>query len=174
VLAAALMATPATTRAAPDVDGAVDALIATPFDPLGDAVGALGLLSGSVLGLGGDMIAIVDDNEYTRIVLRGLFSTTIRRGALAISQMSTGGMEGARNENFDAFPESNAGYLDPENFSGRLDSAKMGLGAAGLGVVDIIANPLLFLTRLVGLEDQSNSLVQFQTDARNNWVGNAK
>jgi hypothetical protein len=143
---------------------------------MGDGAGAVGLLSAGMLGLGGDVVALVDDNEYSTIVLRGLFSKTIRRTALGISQMFSGGMEGMRGEDINGLPESMKGYTEPElgDLQSRLPTLERGLGSAGLAVVDGVCNPLLFLLRLAGVEDPAKAIVDSQVQARDRWVGTTK
>lgn len=174
VLAAVIGGSPGAAKGASDIDGAVDALISTPLDVFGDAAGALGLVASAGFGVLGDVAAVVDDNEYTRVLLRGIFSTTIHRVALGTSQMFTGGMEGLRAEDFTAFPESPGDYLDRAPVQTRIDTASTGLGALGLGVVDLMANPGLFLTRLIGMEQQAADIARSQANVRNNWVGSVK
>ncbi len=91
---------PAQAQAAPDIDGAVASLIAIPLDFFGNALGAMGLVFGSAGGVAGDIVAVVDNNEYTSILLRGLLSTPIKRLSMGVSQLSTGGMEGLRGDWF--------------------------------------------------------------------------
>ena len=91
--ALAIVVVPARVEAAPDVDGAVDALWSIGFDSFGNAFGAAGLMFASVGGLAGDIVAIVDNNEYTSILLGGVISTPIKRISSSVSQLSTGAME---------------------------------------------------------------------------------
>lgn len=174
VLILALAAGPTPAVAAPDFDGAADALVATAFDATGDLVGSAGLVSAAVLGAGGDLVALIDDNEVTRVVLRGVLSKAIRLTALGTSQMSTGALEGFRGEDFANFPEPAKDYLDPENFEVRVATLVEGVGALALGTVDILANPSLFILRLVGLTDQADSIAKFQTEYGGKWLGATK
>jgi hypothetical protein len=172
-LAFALLVAPG-ARAQPDIDGAVDALISTPFDTFGDVAGSAGMMFGALGGLTGDIVALVDDNEVTRVLLRGVFSTTIRRLSLSTSQTFTGAMEGMRAEDLNGLPEPIAHYMDPKDMSGRVDTFTKGLGALQLAVVDTVGNPTQFLMRLVGATSQADSVAKWQTDSRNNWVGAAR
>jgi hypothetical protein len=174
VLASALGVVPPTARAASDVDGAVDALVSWAPDVFGDAFGAVGLVFAGVTGLARDGVGLVDDNDYTRVLLRGIFSKSLGRLGLGVSQMSSGAMEGLRAEDFTGLPEASKGYLAAGTVQGRVDTVSKGLGAAGLAVVDVIANPVLFLTRLAGLESQSKDIARTQTNVRNDWVGAVK
>ena len=168
---------PAPLLAAPDIDAAVDALISTPFDSAGDAVGGAGLFAAGALGLVGDAVSLLDRNAYGgELLLRGILSTPLRRTALALSQTSTGALEGLRAEDLEPFPELPASYLegDAGDVGARVDTLAAGLGAAGLAVVDGVLNPLLFLTHGIGLAGPAAELAAWQTDARDAWLGTAK
>ena len=168
-----LAGTPGTAKSGPDIDGAVDSLIAIPFDATGDLFGGAGLLISAVAGCTGDIVAVFDNNEYSHVLLRGLLSTPIRRLALGISQESTGVLEGFRNDDFQKFPESAGSYLNPDGVEGRFQTLGAGLGAAALSIVDTLGNTGQFLLRAVGAGSQADSIAQQQTDARTNWVGSA-
>ncbi len=177
LLLAGGVAAPAPLVAAPDLDGAVDALVSTPLDSAGDAVGGAGLFAAGLLGLVGDAVALLDRNAYGgEVLLRGILSTWLGRTALAISQTSTGALEGLRAEDLESFPEPPASYLEGHGSDAgvRLDTLAAGLGAAGLALVDGVLNPLLFLTRSAGLEAPAAELAARQTDARDAWLGTAK
>ena len=49
----------------PDPEGAVRALWSIPLDSAADAVAAGGLISAAVVGVAGDLVALVDHNEFT-------------------------------------------------------------------------------------------------------------
>ncbi|MBW2280160.1 MAG: hypothetical protein JRG76_12470 [Deltaproteobacteria bacterium] len=171
--ALAIGAVPATADAAPDVDGAVSALIALPFDFAGNALGALGLLTAGTGGVIGDIVAVVDNNEYSSILLRGLLSTPIKRLSMGIGQLSTGGMEGLRGEDFADFPQDASTYLGKDSVMQHMGSFGDGLGAVGLIVVDTLSNTGLFLTRAVGANETAGSLEGWQDDMRDSFVGKA-
>ena len=175
VIAAALAigVVPAQAEAAPDVDGAVSALIALPFDFFGNALGALGLLTAGAGGIVGDIVAVVDNNEYSSILLRGIISTPIKRLSMGIGQMSTGGMEGLRGEDFADFPQDASTYLGKDSVMQHMGSFGHGLGATGMVVVDTLSNTGLFLTRAVGANAMAGDLEGWQTDMRDSWVGKA-
>ncbi len=163
--------------AAPDLDAAVDALVSTPLDSAGDAIGGAGLFAAGVVGLLGDAVALLDRNAYGgELLLRGSLSTALGRAALAISQTSTGALEGLRAEDLEAFPEPPASYLElyGSDAGVRIDTLAAGVGAAALAVVDGVLNPLLFLTRGAGFEGPAAELAAWQTDARDAWLGTAK
>lgn len=161
--------------AGPDADGAVEALISTPLDPAGDAVGAVGLMSASVIGLAGDTLALLDRNRYGgEFVLRGILSRPVRRTALILSRTSTGMFEGFRAESFERFPEPTSAYVDAEDATARVDTAVAALGCAALMPLDALANPVLFLTRASGLTGIAESVAHFQTNKRTDWVGTAE
>jgi hypothetical protein len=172
-LALLLAMAPGSAKAAPDVDGAVSALIALPFDAAGDLFGAAGLMIAAVGGGVGDVVAIVDNNEYSGIVLRGLLSTPIRRLSLGVSRISSGVLEGFKNNEFDRFPEPASSYLGKDSLTMHDETFGAGLGAAGLSVVDALANTGLVLTRAVGANDQAKSLAEWQDGLRDRWIGPA-
>ena len=173
VVAAALAigVVPAQAEAAPDVDGAVSALIALPFDFAGNALGAVGLLTAGAGGVVGDIVAVVDNNEYSSILLRGILSTPIKRLSMGIGQMSTGGMEGLRGEDLADFPQAASMYLGKDSVMQHMGSFGQGLGATGLVVVDTLSNTGLFLTRAVGANETAGNLEGWQTDMRDSFVG---
>jgi hypothetical protein len=105
--------------AGPDPEGAVRALVATPFDVTGDAFGALGLVGASTLGLCGDGLSFLDANPVTKPILFGVMSGAVRRVALGLSQGSTGFLEGLRAEDVQRLPEPDAAYLENAPGVGR-------------------------------------------------------
>ena len=157
----------------PDPEGAVRALWSIPLDSAADAVGAAGLISASVIGAGGDLVALVDHNEFTHPFLRGIASTGIRRSALGISRFATGTLEGFHNTEFSSFPESEETYLRPDGGSGHLRTFGHGLGAVGLTFVDAFSNIGLFVTAAVGANEANDALIRAKTDVRTAWVGPA-
>jgi hypothetical protein len=172
---AALLLVSGPAFAGPDPDGAVDALISTPLDPIGDAVGAAGLMTASVIGLAGDTLALLDRNPYGgEFVLRGILSRPVRRTAVVLSQTSTGMLEGFRADDFDRFPEPADTYLDAKDATARVDTAVAALGCLGLVPLDALANPALFLTRASGLTGAADAVEHFQTNKRTDWVGAAQ
>ena len=164
---------PAQAQAGPDIDGAVASLIAIPLDFGGNALGSIGLLVAGAGGVIGDVIAVVDNNEYTSILLRGLISTPIKRLSMGIGQMATGGMEGLRGEDFANFPQDASTYLGKDSVMQHLGTFGNGLGAAGLVAVDTLGNAAQFLTRAVGATDMAGSVDGMQNDCRDSWVGKA-
>ena len=164
---------PAQAEAAPDIDGAVESLIALPYDFFGNALGSMGLLLGSAGGMAGDIVAVVDNNEYSSILLRGLLSTPIKRLSMGISQLSTGGMEGLRGEDFANLPEDASAYIGKDTVTQHFSGFGHGLGSAGLIVVDTLGNTAQFLTRIVGATDMAGDVGGWQDDMRNSWVGKA-
>ena len=171
--ALAMVVVPARVEAAPDVDGAVDALISLPFDTFGNAIGATGLIFASVGGLTGDIVAIVDNNEYTSILLRGLLSTPIKRMSSSVSQLSTGAMEGMRDEDFADFPQASSIYTGSEGMMKHVSTFGTGLGATVLVVTDALSGTGLFLTRAVGANGVADDLAAWQDGVRDGCVGKA-
>ena len=169
----ALAVVPARVEAAPDVDGAVDAFWSIPFDSLGNAFGAAGLMMASVGGLAGDIVAIVDNNEYTSILLRGLLSTPIKRMSSGLSQLSTGAMEGMRDDDFADFPQASSTYTGSEGMMKHASTFGSGLGAGVLVVTDALSNTGLFLTRAVGANGLAGDLAAWQDGVRDGCVGKA-
>ena len=171
--ALAIVVVPARVEAAPDVDGAVDALWSLPFDTFGNAFGAGGLIFASVGGLAGDIVAIVDNNEYTSILLRGLLSTPIKRMSSSISQLSTGAMEGMRDDDFADFPQPSSAYTGSEGMMKHVSTFGSGLGATVLIVTDGVSNVVLFLTRAVGASGVAGDMAGWQDGMRDSCVGKA-
>ena len=172
VILAMLWTAPA--QAGPDLDGSVRALASVPMDSAGDLFGGAGLATTAVVGLTGDIVAAIDHNEYSRIVLRGVLSTPIRRLALGLSQMSSGILEGFSNADFEYYPEAEARYLNPPGLEPRTWTFRGGLGAVVLSVVDAIGNTGQFLLRAPGAGSTADSLEQMQQDARTALVGPAQ
>ena len=172
-LLASVITVPGIASAGPDLDGSVRALWAIPLEASGDAIGAAGLITASVTGVAGDIVAVIDNNEYSKVVLRGIASMPIRRTALGISQLSTGALEGFRDSNFEQLPESEATYLAPDDVATRARTFGMGLGALGLVMVDSLTNTGLVFTRAVGAVGANEALESAQTDARSAWIGSA-
>ncbi len=168
-----MVVVPARVEAAPDIDGAVDALISLPYNFFGNAFGAAGLMVASVGGLSGDIVAIVDNNEYSSILLRGLLSTPIKRLSLGLSQLSTGAMEGMRDDDFADFPQASSTYTGSDGWMKHLSTFGSGLGATGLVVTDALSDTCLFLTRLVGANGVAGDLAGWQDGMRDDWVGKA-
>jgi len=154
----------------PDLDGSVMALAAVPADATGDFLGGAGMMMTSLVGLTGDAVAVIDNNEYSRIVLRGLLSTPIRRLALGLSQMSTGALEGFANVDHERYPQEESIYLNVD-LQNRLWTFRAGLGATVLTVVDVAGNFGQFLLRAPGAASTADSIGSFQTDARTSLVG---
>jgi hypothetical protein len=158
-------------HAGPDLDAAAGALVSTPFRVAGDLIGAGGLSAASLVGLAGDGVALVDDNRVTRVVLRGIPSTCVRRLALALSQGSTGLMEGLRAEDVERLPEPSAAYLENAPTAGRLDTFLTGLGSLRLAVEDAVTGPALVVLHATGAESAAESLSGWQRDERIRVLG---
>jgi len=172
VIAAILSLTAAhPTQAAPDLGGAAEAIVSTPFRVAGDLVAAGGLSAAAVVGLAGDGVALIDDNPLTRPVLRGIPSGCVRRVALALSQGSTGLMEGLRAEDVERLPEPRAAYLENAPGAGRLDTLVTGLGSLRLAVEDALGGPALVLLRAVGARATADRLSDLQRDERTRVLG---
>lgn len=157
--------------AGPDPEGAVRALVATPFDVTGDAFGALGLVGASTLGLCGDGLSFLDANPVTKPILFGVMSGAIRRVALGLSQGSTGFLEGLRAEDVQRLPEPDAAYLENAPGVGRLDTALTGLGSLRLLVEDALAGPSLFALRAVGARGAADAVADFTRGERIRVLG---
>ena len=157
----------------PDPEGAVRALWSIPLDSAADAVAAGGLISAAIVGVAGDLVALVDHNEFTHPFLRGIASTGIRRSALGISRFATGTLEGFHNAEFSSFPESEETYLRPDGGSGHLRTFGHGVGAIGLTFVDAFSNTGLLITQTVGATDANDALIRAKTAVRTAWVGPA-
>ncbi|MFQ5512987.1 MAG: hypothetical protein ACE5FG_01010 [Myxococcota bacterium] len=167
---AALLMSAGAASAKPDVDGAVDALIALPHDVGGDALGAVGLVLAAGVGATGDVLAVIDQSEYGRVLLRGFASTLTRRFAYGLSRLASGALEGFRNDDLHKFPEDLGDYLDPKSHEARIWTLRSGIGAAVLGATDLVTNSLLVLTRAAGSTEHSDELTKMQDDWRDDWV----
>jgi hypothetical protein len=171
LVATAMVSFAGAAKAGPDVDGAVDALISWPAETAGDFVGSAGLITSSLGGALGDGIACIDDNEYTRVVLRGFLSTTVRRMFYGLSTPSTGALEGLRAENLRNYPESSGAFLDPDGLSGRIDSFEAGLGGVYVMAIDALTGPVLLFTRAVGLPGAADDVAEFKDSRRERYFG---
>ncbi len=165
-LALILVLAPAGARAAPDPAGALEAAIDMPLRATGSAVGGVGLLAASLLGLAGDLVRSVDGNRFTRPVFRGVFSNLVYRGALGVSSGSTGLLEALRGEDIERLPEAHASYLGAAPWVGRADTALTGGAALRLAVGDLLSWPALVVLRGVGAEGLAGRLDAARTDAR--------
>jgi hypothetical protein len=158
-------------NAGPDIGGAADALVSTPFRVAGDLVAAGGLSAASFVGLAGDGVALVDDNALSAPVLRGIASQCVRRAALALSQGSTGLMEGLRAEDVERLPEPRAAYLENAPGVGRLDTLVTGLGSLRLALEDALGGPALVLLRATGARGAADWISNLQRDERIRVLG---
>ena len=171
VLAVGLWVLPGNAKAGPDIDGAVDALISWPMITLGDVAGSAGLITASVTGTLGDLVAFVDDNKYSRVVLRGLFSTSIYRLSLGVSQTFTGAMEGMRAQDFERYPEPISAYMDTKDPTERLDALSAGVGGIYVAITDAVGLPLLVLTRGAGVQGATDGIESWQKKVREGYLG---
>ena len=158
-------------KAGSDVDGAIDALIDAPLNTVGDLAGSAGLVSGGVMGGLGDVIALVDDNPYTRTLLRGMMSMAIRRLALGVSYTFTGMLEGLRRENLARYPESALLYLEPQASLVRIDDVMDGLGGTYVAFSDAVGNPALAVLRIGGATAWADRIAGWQTTVRGRYFG---
>ena len=171
---------PEAQAAQPDFDGAVDALISTPLDPAADASGGAGLIAASVVGGVGDIVALVDDNRYSKLVLHGVVSRTIDRTAVGLSQTATGILEAFRAEDIDRFPEASAVYLEHPKSAKRRADLRIGTFATGVGaaiplaVADSVLNPILLIARLIGTERPADVVATWQNDSRSGLIGSVQ
>lgn len=149
----------------------MDALVSTPFRVAGDLVGVSGLTAASIIGSSGDGLALLDANPLTRPVLRGIPSFCVRRVALAISQGSTGLMEGLRAEDIERLPEPDAAYLSNAPGAGRLDTLLTGLGSLRLVFEDALGGPALVVLRASGAREAAESVSLWLRDERIRVLG---
>jgi hypothetical protein len=171
LIAVSLLISAGEAKAGPDVDGAVKALIDTPINTTGDLIGSAGLITAGVAGGVGDLVAFIDDNEYTRVVLRGIVSKSIHRLALGMSNMGTGGLEGLRAEDLQAYPEAAAVYMEPQGPAVRVDDVLDGIGGTYVALTDALGNPLLMVLRGGGATDQAASVDKWQAAVRDRYFG---
>ena len=166
--------------AAPDLDGAANALVAAAFEPAGDALGGAGLVAASVVGGVGDLVALIDDNRYSGRVLHGVVSRNIDRAALGISNMLTGSLEGFRGEDFVGLPEQEGIYLGaPESAEARANTRGLtfarGIGAlVPLTVADAVSNPILMLAEIAGAKGPADSIESWQNGVAETVLGSRR
>ncbi len=177
-LAVFLCITPVTAEAGPDVGGAVDSLASTALDPAGDLIGGGSLISASLIGIVGDIVSVLDDNNVVEPFLGGLISQPIRRVALGISQMGTGALEGFHAGDRKNLPEAAGNYLDPQGDAGavvetRVKTFAMGIGAIPVAVVDLLTDAGMIFTKLVGAEGATGTLSGWHNDTHNSVFGPA-
>lgn len=169
--AALILAAAGPAHSGPDLGSAAAALVATPFRVAGDLVGTAGLTAASVVGLLSDGIALIDANRYTTPVLRGIPSGLVRRVALALSQGSTGLMEGLRAEDVERLPEPSAAYLQNAPGAGRLDTLFTGLGSLRLAFEDALGGPALVILHVFGANETARWIADGQRDERIRVLG---
>lgn len=116
-------------------------------------------------------MALVDANHFTQPVLQGIPSGCLRRVALALSQGSTGLMEGLRAEDVERLPEPSVAYLDNAPGAGRLDTLLTGLGSLRLAVEDALGGPTLLLLRMVGANRSAERVDGLMRDERTRVLG---
>lgn len=170
-IAAALWLVAGPAAGGPRPGRALEELALTPFRVAGDAVGAAGLTSAAVVGLAGDGVSLVDANPLSRRVLRGIASGAVRRLALALSQGSTGLLEGLRAEDVERLPEPRAAYLENAPGIGRFDTFVTGLGSARLALEDALGGTTQALLRLVGARATAERVAGWQSDERIRVLG---
>jgi len=95
----------------------------------------------------------------------------VRRVALALSQGSTGLMEGLRAEDIERLPEPHVAYLENAPTAGRLDTLLTGLGSLRLAVEDALGGPALVLLRAGGAEGAAETVSSWQRDERVRVLG---
>jgi hypothetical protein len=162
----ALLLLPADARAGPDLPGAGAALISTPLDVVGNAVGGVGLLAGALLGCIGDGISLLDRNRATEPLLRGALSTLVHASAYGVSGASTRSLEFLRREDVERLPEPPAAYFGAVRFAGRFDTGADGVRALELSLRDALSGPALAVLRAVGARGAGDALAHSARDAR--------
>ena len=116
--------------------------MSTPFRVAGDAIGAVGLVGGRGRRPGGRRRGAGRREPASRSPsCRASRAACVRRVALALSQGSTGLMEGLRAEDVERLPEPAAAYLDNAPGVGRFDTLLIGLGSIRLVVEDALGGP---------------------------------
>ena len=125
----------------------------------------------SVIGLAGDGVALLDANPLANPVLRGIPSGCVRRVALALSQGSTGLMEGLRADDIERLPEPSVAYLRNAPGAGRLDTLLTGLGSLRLALADALGGPALVLLRASGARATAAHVSGWQRDERIRVLG---
>lgn len=171
LLAVILLAAAPRALAAPDVPGALGALISTPLDVAGDAIGGVGLITAATVSSAGDLVSLLDRNRLTAPLTRGAVSGAIQHGAFGISWLSTRSLEILRHEDIERLPPPREAYVSPARFVGRLDVALDGVRALGLAARDAASGPLLGLLRGVGARERSEALDRWRREARIRALG---
>jgi len=131
----------------------------------------VGLSAASAVGLAGDGVALIDANPLTNPVLRGIPSGCVRRVALALSQGSTGLLEGLRAEDIERLPEPSVTYLQNAPGAGRLDTLLTGLGSLRLALEDALGGPALVVLRISGARAAAERVASWQRDERIRVLG---
>jgi hypothetical protein len=168
---AALGLLPASACGAPDLDGAIAALVSGPLAATGDALGGAGLVAAAGCGSTADVVALVDANRLTSPLLRGTASRTLLRLALGLSWTSTGLLEGLRGEDIERLPEARATYLSAAPGVGRVETLTGGIRSLGLALSDALSTPPLVILRLVGARGPAERLARRQENARIDALG---
>jgi hypothetical protein len=171
VIVSALGLLPGIASGAPDIDGAIDALVSGPLRTAGDAVGGVGLIAAAGCAGGGDLISLIDANRLTRPLLRGAVSQAVRRLAMAVSWTATGALEGIRNQDIERLPEAEATYLSAAPGMGRIDTFIGGIRALGLALSDGLSTPPQVTLRLLGANELAGRLTRRQENARIDALG---
>ena len=167
----ALWVPSATAWGAPDMDGAIETLVAGPLKVAGDALGGVGLAGAAGCAAAGDLLSLADANPLTQPLLRGVASRTVHRLALALSWTSTGLLEGLRGEDIERLPEASATYLVAARGVGRLDTFVSGVRALGLAFHDGLIIPPLVILHLAGAQEMAERLSRRQEEARIDALG---
>ena len=95
----------------------------------------------------------------------------MRRVGLALSQGSTGLLEGLRAEDVERLPEPSAAYLSNAPGVGRLDTLLTGLGSLRLAVEDALGGPALVLLRGSGASGAASLISGWLRDERTRVLG---
>lgn len=166
MLALVLLCTPGRSAAAPDLLGAGEALLATPFQVTGTLLGGVSLIGAALIGTAGDTVSLLDRNRVTEPVLGGIASGSIHTIAWGLQWGGTRSMELLRREDIERLPEPLAAYWDTARYAGRFDSAASGFRALGLAVNDLVAGPSLAVLRASGARGTSERLASWRRDTR--------
>ncbi len=165
------LALPHPSHAGPEPGKAWAALVETPLKTAGDLIGAVGLISASVVALAGDGVSFLDATYVPPGPLDGWVSGPIKRLAMTVSWTGTAALEGLRREDIERLPEDVATYRSAAPGRGRGTTFMTGIGAIRLAVRDLVTGPPLVVLHLVGANGLAERLERGNAEARTTLLG---
>ncbi len=171
IVSIVVFALPLPSHAGPEPGKAWAALVETPLKTTGDLIGAVGLISASVVALAGDGVSLLDATYVPPGPLDGWVSGPIKRLAMTLSWTGTGALEGLRGEDIERLPEDIATYRAAAPGRGRGTTFMTGIGAIRLAVRDLLTGPPRVVLHLVGANGLAGRLERGSADARTRLLG---